>query len=163
MLIRTAAVHISSVAKLIRTAAVHISSVAMLIRTAAVHISSVAMLIRTSSVFKLHNYGRDQAGFWVSWENISFCWNQWDFQILNERISERDNNVFVFLLVDFSPGPRTSLTPRFQGPRAPYAFGGVSFLLSVEDLFFSFFLFLLACRFSPPGPASCRSMLQAPH
>ena len=49
--IRTAAVHISSVAMLICTAAVHISSVAMLIRTAAVHIlSSVAMLIRTAAL-----------------------------------------------------------------------------------------------------------------
>ena len=43
MLIRTAAVHIGSVAMLIRTAAVHIGSVAMLIRTAALHISSVEM------------------------------------------------------------------------------------------------------------------------
>ena len=68
---------------------------------------------------------------------------------------------FFFLLVDFFPRapppvchrPRTSLTPRFQGPRAPYAFGGVSFLLSVEDLFFFFF----ACRFS--GLHQCLLML----
>ena len=70
---------------------------------------------------------------------------------------------FCLLLVDFSPRapppvchrPRTSLTPRFQGPRTPYAFGGVSILLSVEDPFFFFF----ACRFFPraPPPVCCRS------
>ena len=48
--IRTAAVHISSVAMFIRTAALHTSSVAMFIRTAALHTSSVAMLIRTAAL-----------------------------------------------------------------------------------------------------------------
>ena len=47
--------------------------------------------------------------------------------------------------------------PRFQGPRTPYALGGVSFLLfvEVEDLFF------LLVDFFPQGTALC--MLQGPH
>ena len=68
-----------------------------------------------------------------------------------------------FLLVDFFPRapppvchrPRTSLTPRFQGPSAPYAFGGVSFLLSVEDLFIFLFIFFGVDFFPRAPPPVC--------
>ena len=51
--------------------------------------------------------------------------------------------------------PRTSLPPRFQGPRAPYAFGGVSFLLFVEHLFFFFFVFFFVDLFPRAPPPVC--------
>ena len=39
--------------------------------------------------------------------------------------------------------------PRFQGPRAPYALGGLSFLFLVEGFFFVFLFVCLLVDFFP--------------